>query len=61
MKIYYLKNKDIDLDKWNECIKNSFNGIVYAYSWYLDIVNEEWEALVDENYTRVMPLTFANK
>ena len=61
MKIYYLKNKDIDLDKWNECIKNSFNGIVYAYSWYLDIVNEEWEALVDENYTRVMPLTIANK
>lgn len=61
MSIKYLKNKEIDLEKWNDCIKNSFNGIVYAYSWYLDIVSEGWEALVNEDYSQVMPLTCNNK
>lgn len=29
----------------------------YAYSWWLDVVSPGWEALVEDNYMAVMPLT----
>ncbi|MCD4664974.1 MAG: hypothetical protein K8R68_06850, partial [Bacteroidales bacterium] len=54
--IRYLNNREIDRKKWDACIKDSFNGIVYASSWYLDIVSEEWEALIENDYERVFPL-----
>jgi hypothetical protein len=59
--IYHLANDRIDKQKWDECIQNSFNGIIYAYSWYLDIVCPEWEALVENEYERVFPLTAKKK
>lgn len=59
--IKYLKHSEINKQKWNECILNSFNGIVYAYSHYLDIVCPEWEALVKDDYEMVMPLTCNKK
>lgn len=31
--------------------------MIYAYSWYLDIVSENWDALVEGDYETVMPLT----
>jgi len=34
----------------------SFNGIIYAFSWYLDITCPDWDALVQGDYYRVMPL-----
>jgi hypothetical protein len=34
------------------------NSFVFAYSWYLDIISESWDALVENDYERVMPLTF---
>ena len=59
--IRYLKNSEIDAEKWDNCIKASFNGIIYAYSWYLDIVHENWDALVEDDYVRVMPLPVSKK
>ncbi|MCB2208112.1 MAG: GNAT family N-acetyltransferase [Bacteroidetes bacterium] len=59
--IRYIKNNDIDTDKWDECIQHSFNGNVYAYAWYLDIVHENWDALVQDDYERVMPLPVSRK
>ncbi len=59
--ITHLINSEIDKDKWDNCILNSINGITYAYSWYLDIVHEDWEALVENDYERVMPLTINTK
>ncbi len=59
--INYLKHSEIDKARWDDCILSSFNGNIYAYSWYLDIVHEEWEALVEGDYQRVMPLTVRKK
>ena len=56
MKIQYIKHCDIDFLKWDECISNSLNGIIYAYSWYLDIVAGEWDALIGDDYYSVFPL-----
>ncbi len=57
MPIKFLNHNQIDKHKWNLCIKSSFNEIIYAYSWYLDIVSENWDALVLNDYKAVMPLT----
>ncbi|MGD0712292.1 MAG: hypothetical protein ABR968_14045 [Bacteroidales bacterium] len=59
--IKYLTYQEIDRSKWDDCIASSFNGIVYAYSWYLDIVCPWWEALIENDYERVFPLTVRKK
>jgi len=55
--IYYRLYDDIDKIKWDDCIRRAFNGNIYALSWYLDVVHPGWEALVEDDYVRVMPLT----
>lgn len=59
--IRYFKHYDIDKAKWDACIEKSTNGIIYAYSWYLDIVSPGWEALVTGDYDIIMPLTQRKK
>ncbi len=59
--IAFLENNQIDRHKWNNCIMQSINGLVYAYDWYLDIVAENWAALVENDYESVMPLIYRKK
>lgn len=61
MKIEYIQNKNIDYKKWDDCINKSINGNLYAFSWYLDIVCNNWDALVYNNYETIMPLTYSSK
>lgn len=55
--ITYITHNQIDKQHWDDCIEQSPNGNVYALSWYLDIVHPCWEALVEDDYVSVMPLT----
>lgn len=62
--ITYLTHDKIDKTLWDNCIARSPNGLVYAWSWYLDVAHPGWEALVeieDDNYLSVMPLTCRKK
>lgn len=62
--ITYLTQDQIDKTKWDDCIAHAVNGLVYAWSWYLDIVHPGWEALVEmdgDNYHSVMPITRKRK
>ena len=59
--IRYLQHDEIDFGKWDRCIANSINGIVYANSWYLDRVCDRWDALVYGDYLYVMPLVWRRK
>lgn len=61
MKISYLPQANIDKIKWDRCIDNSGNGLIYAYSFYLDAMSENWDALVLNDYEMVMPLTWKKK
>lgn len=61
MSVRFVKHSDIDHQKWDGCINESINGMAYAYSWYLDEVSEDWDALVLDDYSAVMPLTMARK
>lgn len=57
--IQYLQHNEIDPKKWDATIATC--GNIYAFSWYLDIVHPGWEALVEEDYQSVMPLTGGKK
>ncbi len=57
----YLRNREIDKKKWDECINSSINGLVYAQSWYLDIVVPQWDALIENDYETLMPLPVKQK
>ncbi len=59
--IQYLRHTDIDQAKWDLCIEQSVNSMVYGFSWYLNIVSPNWEALVLGDYLAVMPLTAHRK
>ncbi|MBS4063143.1 MAG: GNAT family N-acetyltransferase [Chitinophagaceae bacterium] len=59
--IQYIPNKAIDKTKWDNCIEQSSNGLIYAYSWYLDTMSKHWDALVLGDYETVMPLTWNKK
>ena len=59
--IHHLAHNKIDKKKWDATIAASANGLMYAYSWYLDIVCPGWEALVTDDHTSVMPLTAGKK
>ena len=61
MKIKHLKNHEIDFQKWDDTILNAQNSLVYAESWYLNIVSPNWEALILGDYEYVMPLPVKRK
>lgn len=62
MNIKILNRNEINIEKWNDCIKNSLNNRVYAYSWYLDITSEKkWMAIIINDYEFVMPFAVKKK
>jgi hypothetical protein len=59
--IRYITSNSIDKKKWDTCIDTASNGLVYAYSFYLDCLSKHWDALVLNDYEAVMPLTWNKK
>ena len=57
----YLEHDDIDPSKWDACIEHAPNGLIYAYSTYLDHMSKHWDGLVLNDYEAVMPLTWNRK
>lgn len=56
MRIQHLQNENIDKDRWDQCIRNAENGLVYAFSNYLDLMSPGWNGLILNDYEAVMPL-----
>lgn len=61
MAISYLTYQQINKTKWDACIDNASNGLIYGYSFYLDCMAKNWDALVLNDYEAVMPLTWNKK
>ena len=66
--IQYLTHQQIDKTRWDNCIEKADNGLIYAYSFYLDNMSAHWDALVmskglhpENEYETVMPLTWNKK
>ncbi|MES2286017.1 MAG: hypothetical protein V4547_10040 [Bacteroidota bacterium] len=59
--IKYIENKNIDKKKWDALIDKSANSCIFVYSWYLDVVSENWSALVLNDYEAVFPVVSKSK
>jgi hypothetical protein len=54
--IVYLKNYEINRERWDSCLAVIPGVKPYAWSWYLDIMAPGWEALIDDDYDSLFPL-----
>jgi len=61
MKTEIIEHRDIDIGRYDECIRRSEAGTVYAMSWYLDIVSPDWSLIMAKDYDFVMPLPIKTK
>lgn len=57
----YIKYAEIDKQKWDDCINRSLNGLIYAKTFYLDAMAQNWDGIVLNDYEAVMPLTWKRK
>ncbi|HEV8505021.1 MAG TPA: hypothetical protein VGQ53_06465 [Chitinophagaceae bacterium] len=59
--IQYLSHHEVDKTKWDRCIREADNGLIYGYSFYLDHMADHWDGLVLNDYEAIMPLTWNKK
>ncbi|MBS1736662.1 MAG: GNAT family N-acetyltransferase [Bacteroidetes bacterium] len=59
--VKYIIHNKINFKKWDECIEQSMNGVIYAKSLYLDNMSPGWDALILGDYEAVMPVTWRKK
>lgn len=56
-----LDRKQLNIAKYDECIATSFQSKIFAFSWYLDVVADNWDVLVLNDYEAVMPIPWRKK
>ena len=61
MTLQYLSYNQIDKTKWDNCIANADNSLIYGYSFYLDALAEKWDAIIVNDYEAVLPLPWRKK
>ncbi|MFN9491862.1 MAG: hypothetical protein ACK57D_02300, partial [Sphingobacteriales bacterium] len=61
MNIRLVTRQDIDHQLWDACIDNTTNGLVYAKIDFLDLMSDQWDAIVIDNYRAIMPIPFRKK
>ena len=54
--LLHIKDPEEASGFYDKCIGDSPNGLIYALSWYMDIVSPGWEILTTEDHSSVMPL-----
>ncbi|MGK2860779.1 MAG: GNAT family N-acetyltransferase [Chitinophagaceae bacterium] len=59
--IRYVPFSEINFVKWDDCISKASNGLIYGYSFYLNHMARQWDALVLNDYEAIMPLTWNRK
>ena len=56
-----LNRSEIEDQKWNEMIAIASNEHIYGYTYYLDIVSNNWKGLIFGNYEALMPVSLKSK
>jgi hypothetical protein len=60
--ITYLRRREIDPTRWDDCVLNAAGPLIYGRAFYLDqMAAGQWDALVLDDYHAVMPLTWRSK
>lgn len=61
MNIRLVTRQDIDQQRWESCIRNAPNGLAYARIGFLDLMTDQWCAIVLDDYRAVMPIPYRTK
>lgn len=61
MRIVRLHHSTIDKGLWDNALSRCHNKTIYALSWWLDVVSPDWEALVSDDFSYIMPLPIKRK
>nr|MDA3781104.1 hypothetical protein [Bacteroidales bacterium] len=56
-----LRHNEIDFERWDLAVDNALNSIVYAKTFFLNTMSPNWDAVVSENYSVIMPLCWRKK
>ena len=56
-----ISRDQLDIQKYDACIANSIQSNIFGFSWYLDIVVDDWDAFVLNDYQAVMPIPWRKK
>ncbi len=59
--IRLVTRQELNEEKYNACIEESIQSNVFGYSWYLDIVADNWSVFVLNDYEAVMPIPWRKK
>lgn len=59
--ITILPSNKIDKDKWNRCVAENTNGLMYSSTAYLNAMAENWHGLVIDDYAAVMAIPWKKK
>ncbi len=59
--IRLVTREELDVEKYNACIQASIQSSVFGFSWYLDVVADNWSVFVLNDYEAVMPVPWRKK
>ncbi|MEO7209528.1 MAG: hypothetical protein ABIY35_01175 [Chitinophagaceae bacterium] len=59
--IQIIPSDKIDQAKWNACIEQSASHLIYAKTFYLDYLADQWHGFVIGDYECVMPVPWRKK
>lgn len=60
-RIKILAAKHIDKNKWDHCVAENSNGLIYSSTAYLNAMAKNWHGVVIDDYTAVMALPWKRK
>lgn len=61
MNLQYLTYEQVDRTKWDNCVATADNSLIYGYSFYLDAMAQQWDAIIINDYEGVLPLPWKKK
>ena len=61
MQLQLLPSHKIDEQKWDACLYNSVNPLIYASSVYLNNMTDNWDGIIADDYAAVMPIPWKKK
>lgn len=56
-----LPSHQIDKQAWDQCIRKSASGLIYATTDYLDYLSDNWYGIIINGYESVLPVPFRKK
>ena len=59
--IKILSSQHIDKTKWDRCVAENTNGLIYSSTEYLNAMAENWHGVVVDDYIAVMALPWKRK